>query len=177
MRFFDKLLSWYFKKDSLPYWCIFIIDSVIVLLSTIFTYWLFNKTQVFIDNRYELLYTSLIYVAFSWIGFKVFHTYSGIIRFSSFVDLMRVAYGSMLSLIIALIYSLVMEYQGLTFLSILSQTETVITFVIATLAMWAVRIVVKTLYDMSSKDGWYRSCQEYQYPASQEIYRTWLYLA
>ena len=153
MRFFDKLLSWYFKKDSLPYWCIFIIDSVIVLLSTIFTYWLFNKTQVFIDNRYELLYTALIYVAFSWIGFKVFHTYSGIIRFSSFVDLMRVAYGSMLSLIIALIYSLVMEYQGLTFLSILSQTETVITFVIATLSMWAVRIVVKTLYDMSISDS------------------------
>lgn len=153
MRFFDKLLSWYFKKDSLPYWCIFIIDSVIVLLSTIFTYWLFNKTQVFIDHRYELLYTALIYVAFSWIGFKVFHTYSGIIRFSSFVDLMRVAYGSMLSLIIALIYSLVMEYQGLTFLSILSQTETVITFVIATLAMWAVRIVVKTLYDMSISDS------------------------
>jgi FlaA1/EpsC-like NDP-sugar epimerase len=153
MRFFDKLLSWYFKKDSLPYWCIFIIDSVIVLLSTIFTYWLFNKTQVFIDNRYELLYTALIYVAFSWIGFKVFHTYSGIIRFSSFVDLMRVAYGSVLSLIIAIIYSLVMEYQGLTFLSILSQTETVVTFVIATLAMWAVRIVVKTLYDVSISDS------------------------
>ena len=153
MRFFDKLLSWYFKKDSLPYWCIFIIDSVIVLLSTIFTYWLFNKTQVFIDNRYELLYTALIYVAFSWIGFKVFHTYSGIIRFSSFVDLMRVAYGSVLSLAIAIIYSLVMEYQGLTFLSILSQTETVITYVIATLAMWAVRIVVKTLYDVSISDS------------------------
>lgn len=153
MRFFDKLLSWYFKKDSLPYWCIFIIDSVIVLLSTIFSYWLFNKTQVFIDNRYELLYTALIYVAFSWIGFKVFHTYSGIIRFSSFVDLMRVLYGSVLSLIIAIIYSLVMEYQGLTFLSILSQTETVVTFVIATLAMWAVRIVVKTLYDVSISDS------------------------
>ena len=153
MRFFDKLLSWYFKKDSLPYWCIFIIDSVIVLLSIIFTYWLFNKTQVFIDNRYELLYTALIYVAFSWIGFKVFHTYSGIIRFSSFVDLMRVAYGSVLSLAIAIIYSLVMEYQGLTFLSILSQTETVITYVIATLAMWAVRIVVKTLYDVSISDS------------------------
>ncbi len=153
MRFFDKLLSWYFKKDSLPYWCIFIIDSVIVLLSTIFSYWLFNKTQVFIDNRYELLYTALIYVAFSWIGFKVFHTYSGIIRFSSFVDLMRVAYGSVLSLAIAIIYSLVMEYQGLTFLSILSQTETVITYVIATLAMWAVRIVVKTLYDVSISDS------------------------
>ncbi len=153
MRIFDKLLSWYFKKDSLPYWCIFIIDSVIVLLSTIFSYWLFNKTQVFIDNRFELLYTALIYVVFSWVGFRVFRTYSGIIRFSSFVDLMRVAYGSMLSLIIALIYSLVMEHQGLTFLSVLSQTETVITFVVATLAMWAVRVVVKTLYDVSFSDS------------------------
>ena len=153
MKIFDKLLSWYFKKDSLPYWCIFIIDSVIVLLSIIFTYWLFNKVELFIDNRFELLYTALIYVLFSWIGFRVFHTYSGIIRFSSFVDLMRVAYGSMLSLIIALIYSFVMEFLGLSFLSILSQTETVISFVIATLIMWAIRIVVKTLYDVSFSDS------------------------
>ena len=153
MKIFDKLLSWYFKKDSLPYWCIFIIDSVIVLLSIIFTYWLFNKVDLFIDNRFELLYTALIYVLFSWIGFRVFHTYSGIIRFSSFVDLMRVAYGSILSLIIALIYSLVMEFLGLSFLSILSQTETVISFVIATLIMWAIRIVVKTLYDVSFSDS------------------------
>jgi FlaA1/EpsC-like NDP-sugar epimerase len=153
MKIFDKLLSWYFKKDSLPYWCIFIIDSVIVLLSIIFTYWLFNKVELFIDNRFELLYTALIYVLFSWIGFRVFHTYSGIIRFSSFVDLMRVAYGSILSLIIALIYSFVMEFLGLSFLSILSQTETVISFVIATLIMWAIRIVVKTLYDVSFSDS------------------------
>ena len=153
MKIFDKLVSWYFKKDSLPYWCIFIIDSVIVLLSIIFTYWLFNKVELFIDNRFELLYTALIYVLFSWIGFRVFHTYSGIIRFSSFVDLMRVAYGSILSLIIALIYSLVMEFLGLSFLSILSQTETVISFVIATLIMWAIRIVVKTLYDVSFSDS------------------------
>ena len=153
MKIFDRLLSWYFKKDSLPYWCIFIIDSVIVLLSIIFTYWLFNKVELFIDNRFELLYTALIYVLFSWIGFRVFHTYSGIIRFSSFVDLMRVAYGSMLSLIIALIYSFVMEFLGLSFLSILSQTETVISFVIATLIMWAIRIVVKTLYDVSFSDS------------------------
>jgi FlaA1/EpsC-like NDP-sugar epimerase len=66
---------------------------------------------------------------------------------------MRVAYGSALSLVIALIYSFVMEQQGLNFLSILTQTESVITFVIATLVMWAERIVVKTLYDVSFSDS------------------------
>ena len=153
MRIFDRLLSWYFKKDSLPYWCIFIIDSAIVFFSTIFTYWLFNKTQVLIDHRFDLLYTALIYVMFSWVGFRTFHTYSGIIRFSSFVDLMRVAYGSALSLVIALIYSVVMQKLDMSFLSVLSQTETVIAFVIATLIMWAERIVVKTLYDVSFSDS------------------------
>ncbi len=153
MRIFDRLLSWYFKKDSLPYWCIFIIDSAIVLFSTIFTYWLFNKTQVLIGHRFDLLYTALIYVMFSWVGFRTFHTYSGIIRFSSFVDLMRVAYGSALSLVIALIYSVVMQKLDMSFLSVLSQTETVIAFVVATLIMWAERIVVKTLYDVSFSDS------------------------
>ena len=106
-----------------------------------------------IDHRFDLLYTALIYVMFSWVGFRTFHTYSGIIRFSSFVDLMRVAYGSALSLVIALIYSVVMQKLDMSFLSVLSQTETVIAFVIATLIMWAERIVVKTLYDVSFSDS------------------------
>ena len=153
MGIFDKLLNWYFKRDSLPYWCIFLLDSAIVFLSGIFTYWVFNKTNLLVENRFEVIYTMLIYMMFGWIGFRIFHTYSGIVRFSSFVDLMRVAYGSMVSMILALVYSYVMESQGITFLSKLNQTETVITFVIATLVMWTMRVVVKTLYEIAFADN------------------------
>ena len=70
----DKVLSWYFSRDALPYWCIFIIDSLIVFLSGVFTFWLFNKTNALVHYRFEVIYTMLIYVVFSWVGFKMFST-------------------------------------------------------------------------------------------------------
>ena len=145
----DRLLNWYFRRESLPYWCIFLLDSLLLFLSGFFTYWLFHKTNVLVELRFEVLYTMLVYVVFGWVGFRLFHTYSGIVRFSSFVDLMRVGYGAGVSMLLALVYSVVMESQGLTMVAALNQTETVITFVMATLVMWMERILVKTLYDIS----------------------------
>ena len=147
-----KVLSWYFNKNSLPYWCVFLTDSVVVLLSGGFAYWLFNKTAVLVDNRFEVLNTLIIYTFFAMLGFRLFRTYSGVVRFSSFVDLMRVAYGSLVSMIIALCYSFVMEAQDVQIVSKLSQTEIVTMFVIATLLMWAERVVVKNLYDVAFSD-------------------------
>ena len=147
-----KVLSWYFNKNSLPYWCVFLTDSVVVFFSGVFAYWMFNKTAALVDNRFEVLNTLLIYTFFAMLGFRLFRTYSGVVRFSSFIDLMRVAYGSLVSMLIALCYSFVMEAQGVEVVSKLNQTEIVTMFVIATLLMWAERVVVKNLYDVAFSD-------------------------
>ena len=149
----SKLLHWYFKKDSLPYWCLLLFDSAIVLFSGLFTYWVFNRTLSMFDHRIAVLYTCLMYMVISWIGARTFRTYMGVVRYSSFVDLMQVAYANIASMIIAVIISLLFEYYGIGALSALSQSETVITFVIATLLMWAVRVVVKNLHDSMHTDG------------------------
>ena len=149
MRFYEKLLNWYFKKEALPYWCLFVADSVIMLLSLLFTYWVFNRTMNMFDNRYEVLYSSLLYTTISWIGAKVFSTYWGVVRYSSFVDLLQVGYANSLSLVIAIILSLCLEFYHIEVLSALSQTVIIIAFLIATLLMWCERIVVKTLHDVS----------------------------
>jgi FlaA1/EpsC-like NDP-sugar epimerase len=113
---------------------------------------MFNKTVVLVENRFDVLYTLLIYTFFAMLGFRLFRTYSGVVRFSSFIDLMRVAYGSLVSMMIALCYSFVMEVQDITLFSRLNQTEIVTMFVIATLLMWAERVVVKNLYDVAFSD-------------------------
>ncbi len=148
-----KIIRWYFGKKSLPYWCVVIIDCSIVFLSGIFTYWMFHKTQMLFDHRLEVTYTMLLYTGLSLIGARVFHTYSGIVRFSSFVDLLHVAYANVVAVVLALGVSQVMEWLGVGVLSALDPTETVAAFVIATALMWGIRIVVKTLYDMTSSDG------------------------
>ena len=149
MNPFKKILTWYFKKESLPYWCLFLLDSVIVFLSLLFIYWVFNRTRNMFDYRFSVLYTSLFYTVLSWVGAKVFSTYLGVVRYSSFVDLLQVANANLVSLFIGIVASYLLEYYGIGALTALSQSEIVIAYFIATLLMWGVRIVVKTLHDIS----------------------------
>lgn len=147
-----NILDWVFSKKSLPYWCVILVDCISILLSCLFTYWVFNSTLDIFEHRFAVLYTSLFYAAIYLIGARCFHTYLGVVRYSSFVDLLRVFYANALSLVIALIVSLVCEHYRLEAFCGLSQTEIIIAFFIATLLMWAERVVVKSLYD-SVREG------------------------
>lgn len=147
-----KILYWVFSKKSLPYWCLILVDCISILLSCLFTYWVFNRTLDIFEHRFAVLYTSLLYAAIYLIGARCFHTYLGVVRYSSFVDLLRVFYANALSLVIALIVSLICEHYQLEAFCGLSQTEIIIAFIIATLLMWAERVVVKSLYD-SVREG------------------------
>ena len=152
MNPFYKIVSWYFKKNSLPYWCIFLFDCFLMLLSGIFSYWLFNKTNALVEHRFNVLNTLLIYIALSWVGFRLFHTYSGIVRYSSFVDLTKVAWGNLVGLVLSVVVMYLLDIWKVPEVGILSLTETCLTFFIATLMMWASRILVKTLYDVTFSD-------------------------
>ena len=153
MNPFSRLLNWYFNKKSLPYWCLFLVDSAIVFLSGLFTYWVFNRTLNMFDHRYAVLYTCLLNMAISWIGARMFSTYLGVVRYSSFVDLLQVAYANIVSMVFAVIVSWVFEYFEVGALCAMTQTEIVVLFIISTLVMWAVRIVVKTLHDVTHEDS------------------------
>ncbi|MBR1548011.1 MAG: polysaccharide biosynthesis protein [Prevotella sp.] len=148
----SKLINWYFTKNALPYWCLLFLDLLVVFASAVFTYWVFNKTNLLVQERFELVYTALFYAFCGGIGARMFSTYSGVVRFSSFVDLLRVAYANGVALILALATSWIAEARQIESLSALNQTQTVVTFVMATLVMWGIRIIVKTLYDVTASD-------------------------
>ena len=149
----NRLLSWYFSKNSLPYWCLLLLDTLIIVVSALFTFWIFNKTQITFDHRFEVVYTALAFGLISWAGARMFRTYSGVVRFSSFVDLLHVAFANIVSMVLALVLGFCMELLGVDALSALTQTETVVTFFIATLVMWGVRVLVKTLHDVVLSRG------------------------
>ena len=153
MNPFYKLLNWYFSRQSLPYWCLFLADSLIVLFSGVLTFWAENRTLVMFNHRFAVLYTVLLYVAISWIGAKSFKTYLGVVRYSSFVDLMKVAYANLVSAAIVIVISFVLEYYGVAALCAFTQTEIIITFIVATLLMWAMRVVVKTMHDVTHTES------------------------
>lgn len=152
MNLLNSILNWYFKKEALPYWCMFLIDTAIIFFSGLFTYWIFNKTGAFIDHRFELLYTLMLYVLLTCVGFRIFHTYSGILRYSSFVDLWHVAMSNAVGLALSLIAHFTMAYLHVDKIGILTLTETCTMFLIATLAMWTIRVLVKMRYDVILAD-------------------------
>ena len=146
---FDKILNWYFTKNSLPYWCIFLIDCAIVMFSGLVTYWIFNNLSLILENAFQLLNTLIIFALLSIPGFRIFHTYSGFMRYSSFVDLMRVVYGNMVSLGLVLIADFGMDMLPSQWFVHFNTTSLFLIYLIATLQMWALRVFVKTLYDVA----------------------------
>lgn len=153
MSILNRLLNWYFKKESLPYWCLFLVDSIIMICSLLFTYWLFNRTLSTFLHRYSVMYSSLSFMMVSWIGARIFRTYLGVVRYSSFVDLLKVAYANGASLILALGVVLLSRYLDVTVLTVFGYVEIVVAFMLATLMMWGVRIVVKSLHDVSISEN------------------------
>ena len=148
MGIFNKLANWYFTREALPYWCVLILDSLICYFSGILVFWLYYHGAVTIGNIGLLSKTILVYMCFNFIGFRVFRTYSGVIRYSSFVDLQRVAYAMILSCCIAEIAHYAVYYLDLNFVR-LQGRQIFLMYFIATILMWAMRVSVKTLYDIA----------------------------
>jgi FlaA1/EpsC-like NDP-sugar epimerase len=149
MSVLNKLSKWYFKKSSLPYWCILLMDILICYISGLFVFWLYYRGAVTLGNIAILSKTIVTYMIFNLIGFKIFHTYSGIIRYSSFVDLQRVAYAMGLSCFLALVAHYAIYFLPTDFFIRLQGRQIIAMYVVATILMWAVRILIKTVYDVS----------------------------
>ena len=147
MNLYKKILGWYFTKNALPYWCMFLLDSCIVFISALFVYWVFNRTGVMFNERFEVLYSSLAYALLSCFGAKLFCTYAGVVRYSSFVDLIRVAYANGLSMVLALLLTGVAGQLGITVLSAFNPQQTISIFLLAMLLMGGMRVFVKSLYE------------------------------
>ena len=147
-----RLLHWYFSKRALPYWCVLLADSFILLFVGIFIYWVFNRTNLLVVHRFDVIYTLLMYVLLSFIGARCFRTYAGILRYSSFIDLVHVGYANIISLVLCIVVSQLMKYFGVEYLCAFNKMETLTLFFIATACMWGMRVLIKALFDASSSD-------------------------
>ena len=148
-KLFDKILNAYLSKNSLPYWSILLIDCAIIVGSGMLTYWIFHSAVELFENTLRVLRTLSIFVVLSLPGFRIFHTYSGFMRYASFVDLMRVVYGNLVSLVLVLIADFGFQYLPGQFFANFSTTSIFLIYIISTLLMWALRVFVKTLYDVA----------------------------
>ena len=125
------------------------IDCAIIVCSGMLTYWIFNSAVSLFENTLKVLNTLFCFLVLSVPGFRLFHTYSGFMRYASFVDLMRVAYGNCVSLVLVLIAQFGMDLLPGHLFAHFNTTSIFLIYIIATLFMWGLRIFVKTLYDVA----------------------------
>ena len=146
MKILSSLVNWYFNRKTLPYWCILLIDYFIILVSGLLGYYFLRGGSAIVNNFWSILLQLLVLLIPYTIAFRFFHTYSGIFRFSSFVDLIRIFYAMGVGTIIAYACYFLMPEDDKV---LLSSPGLMLVFVItATLLMCAVRILVKTMYDL-----------------------------
>ena len=140
----NKLTHWYFSKRALPYWGVVSLDSFIVMLSVALVAALTEGTLQ------SILHWQQVGIAMLWIllcyivGMRLLHTYDGVIRYSSFVDLHRVGCANLIALFLTLV---VRAYLGSN--TVLGYVDLCAVFIVATMAMWVLRVLVKFLYETS----------------------------
>lgn len=152
MKFFNRLSNWYFSKKSLPYWCIFWIDCAVTFVSYLFIYQQINSGAKTLSILGQLSMLFAIFTLFHAIGFRIFHTYDGILRYSSFIDLQRVFYavtfGAVLSAITKNMLLSTHFFPGVE----IEYRNIVLGALISTLVLWAIRVIAKTIFDVSLSD-------------------------
>lgn len=149
MQFFHKLINWYFNKKSLPYWCVFLFDCTIVFFSFLLVYQQTYGGAKTLSVLWQLCSMCAIYAIFYAVGFKMFHTYDGILRYSSFVDLQRVGFASFIGCVFSYLghfFLLQFDYFQKVYIG---GREIALASIVCVLLLWAVRVLVKTVYDVS----------------------------
>ena len=149
MNFTNKLINWYFNKKSLPYWCVFLFDCAIVFFSFLLVYQQTYGGARTLSVLWQLCSMCAIYAIFYAVGFKMFHTYDGILRYSSFVDLQRVGYASLVGCVLSYLGHFVMLQFDYFQNVYVGGREIALASIICVLLLWAVRVLVKTVYDVS----------------------------
>ena len=152
MNIYNRIVNWYFTKNAMPYWCVLLIDSIVCFLSGVLVFWLYYRGSVVSENIVGLTGTLLLFNLCNLIAFRWFRTYSGILRYSSFVDLRKMAQAMAVSCVIALTVHygfLFMHYSVPEGFVLLTGRQIVAMYIIATIGTWLLRVLAKNLHDVA----------------------------
>ncbi len=158
MKLLHKASRWYFSGKALPYWLILALDCVCVFFAGLVAYYLEHGGGEFTSNFWPLCLGLLFSLLFYVVSFRLFHTYSGILRFSSFIDLRRIGTALLFgSFLVYCIYQLTQSFGAIPHMVIPDTSMIVVILIIATLLIWMSRILAKSMYESYRKSEFEQS--------------------
>ncbi len=144
-----KAATRYFSRSALPYWAVLLFDSLIVLLSMLLAHAINCGAVNMLENFWPITLAFCVYMVCFFIGFKLFHTYTGVLRYSSFYDLARITYAMIFGSIAALIIRRLLNFD--LYFTAVSVSDLLVGSIIATFIMWFSRMFVKVAYDLRNR--------------------------
>ena len=159
-NFFHRYLS----AKVLPIWTVLLIDVLIIVVSSLLAYALRYDFRSLFSESSSIDVTIVCTVAVNLIFFRAFRTYSNVLRFSSFVDIMRIFVALTVSYALLLIASIVVK--SFTNINVAPITVLFMSYIISFAMMACSRIVVKIFFEALNFDG-SRSANVFIYGAKE----------
>lgn len=159
-NFFHRYLS----AKVLPIWTVLLIDVLIIVISSLLAYALRYDFRSLFSESSSIDVTIVCTVAVNLIFFRVFRTYSNVLRFSSFVDIMRIFVALTVSYALLLIASIAVK--SCTNINVAPITVLFMSYIISFAMMTCSRIVVKIFFEALNFDG-SRSANVFIYGAKE----------
>ncbi len=145
--FFKRYLS----AKVVPIWTILLIDLFIIVISCLLAYGLRYDFSILFLESSTIDRTILATLAVNLVFFRVFRTYSNVLRFSSFVDIMHIFVSLSVSYGILLFLTLLSEaYLGT---ALVAPSVLFMSYIVNFALMSASRVVVKLLFEVIYFDG------------------------
>ncbi len=146
-KFFHRYLS----AKVLPIWTILLIDVLIIVVSSLLAYALrYDFRSIFLESSTidkTIVWTVIVNLVF----FRVFRTYSNVLRFSSFIDIMRIFVSLTVSYALLMISSVLLA--GYMDIRLAPVSVLFMAYIISFAMMSCSRIVVKMFYELLNFDG------------------------
>ena len=152
----NKLFSWYLSRGAFPFWCVLLCDCTIIVAAGYLSVYLTDGALVLATEFWQFLYFLLLVLPLFIIGMRRYHTYAGVIRYSSFTDLLRITCALLIGSLSAYVVSIAFSLFGTQYVGVihpLSFTQLCILFFAAMVAQWSVRILFKYSYDTAYRNN------------------------
>jgi FlaA1/EpsC-like NDP-sugar epimerase len=150
-RILNKIRYWYLSKDALPYWCVILADFLVIIVAAAVSIYICEGPNAMIFHFWDRVLMWCCMLPFFFIGMRIFHTYSGIIRYLRSADLLRVLYAQLVGFAFILcIRPFFGESESIVYTGLKTYLTT---FCLSVAGQWAVRVLMKTIYESSFNNG------------------------
>ncbi len=150
-KLLNKIRYWYISRSALPYWSIICVDFLIIIIAAMVSTYICEGPRELINHFWDRVFTWCCLLVFFFIGMRIFHTYSGIVRYMRTTDMLRVFNAQVVAFALIFIVRLFFSKDYIIASTGLKNYTT--TFCLCIAGQWSVRVLMKAIYESTFNKG------------------------